>query len=83
MKEELSKFGIETEIEENKITVKKGILHSPISPLRSHNDHRIAMALSIPASITGATIEGAEAVRKSYPEYWKDIEKLGIEVIYE
>ena len=83
MKEELSKFGIETEIEENKITVKIGILHSPISPLRSHNDHRIAMALSIPASITGATIEGAEAVRKSYPEYWKDIEKLGIEVIYE
>lgn len=83
MKEELSKFGIITETEEDKITVKKGKLISPTLPLKSHNDHRIAMAISLPASIVGGTIEGAEAVNKSYPEYWQDIKNLGIEVLYE
>lgn len=38
----------------------------------SHNDHRIAMAGAIAATLTKGinTIEGAEAVAKSYPEFW-------------
>ena len=80
MKEELEKFGADITVEENSITVKKAPLHFPSSPLSSHNDHRIAMALSVICSVTGGTITGAEAVNKSYPNYWKDLEKLGIEV---
>ena len=80
MKEELEKFGADITVEENSITVKKALLHYPSSPLSSHNDHRIAMALSVICSVTGGTITGAEAVKKSYPNYWKDLEKLGIEV---
>ncbi len=83
MKEELEKFGADITVEDNRITVKKAPLHFPTSPLSSHNDHRIAMALSVICSVTGGTITGAEAVRKSYPDYWKDLEKLGIEVKYE
>ena len=83
MKEELEKFGADITVDDNRITVKKTPLHFPTSPLSSHNDHRIAMALSVICSVTGGTITGAEAVRKSYPDYWKDLEKLGIEVKYE
>lgn len=83
MKEELEKFGADITVEDNRITVKKTPLNFPTSPLSSHNDHRIAMALSVICSVTGGTITGAEAVRKSYPDYWKDLEKLGIEVKYE
>ncbi len=38
----------------------------------SHNDHRIAMAGAVAAKLTdfGITIEGAESVEKSYPEFW-------------
>lgn len=41
--------------------------------LFSHNDHRIAMAEAVAAKLTdfGITIEGAESVEKSYPEFWK------------
>ncbi|MCR5154320.1 MAG: hypothetical protein K6B75_05680 [Lachnospiraceae bacterium] len=38
------------------------------------------MALTSLLSITGGEITDAEAVRKSYPGYFKDIKSLGIEV---
>ena len=41
----------------------------------SHNDHRIAMALAIAASTMqeGIYISSAEAVNKSYPDFWADL----------
>lgn len=46
-----------------------------------HGDHRMAMALA-PAAvyIPGITIEGAEAVSKSYPEFWNDLRAVGFSV---
>lgn len=45
----------------------------------SHGDHRIAMALAIVALQTedGVLIEGAEAVRKSYPHFFSELKRLG------
>lgn len=41
-------------------------------------DHRIVMALSIAGSLVGGTlIRGAEAVEKSYPDFFEDLKKLG------
>ena len=81
---ELSKFGIITEIEENsvKITAPKK-LKKPSEELWGHNDHRIVMALSVIATLTGAVIDGAEAVSKSYPDFFEVIGTLGTEVINE
>jgi 3-phosphoshikimate 1-carboxyvinyltransferase len=44
----------------------------------SHNDHRIAMATAVAASgAKGNTIiENAEAVKKSYPDFYKDLKKI-------
>lgn len=78
MKEELSKFGAELLVEENLLTVVKRELHPPSERLFGHNDHRIVMSLAVISSIYGGTIEGCEAVNKSYPEFFKDINKLGI-----
>lgn len=83
MRTELAKFGVKTVIEEDRIIVYKSNISAPTEILNSHNDHRIAMALSIPSSITGGIIENCSAVRKSYPNYWEDIKKLGIEVYYD
>jgi len=49
----------------------------------AHNDHRIAMALAIAATRASGvvTIDGAESVRKSYPNFWEDYAKLGGEVV--
>lgn len=47
--------------------------------VNSHNDHRIAMAAAIAATVCSemVTILGAEAVNKSYPTFWDDYRKLG------
>lgn len=44
----------------------------------SHNDHRIAMCLAIASAVSSVeiSIDGADAVAKSYPEFWKDLESL-------
>lgn len=44
----------------------------------SCNDHRIAMAAAVASCLcqNPLTITGAEAVSKSYPHFWDDLEKL-------
>ena len=45
----------------------------------SHNDHRIAMAAAIAATVCTepVTVTGAEAVNKSYPKFWDEYRRLG------
>ena len=50
--------------------------------LCGHNDHRVIMALSLLASQVGGVIIDAEAVRKSYPDFFRDLKRLGLEVTY-
>jgi len=38
------------------------------------------MALSVLLTFTGGSIEGAEAVRKSFPDFFEKLAALGIEV---
>ena len=80
MAEEMAKFGVALELEENRITVPGTGIRPPREALQSHNDHRIAMALSLLCSCTGGEIHGAEAVRKSFPGYWDRLSALGIPV---
>ena len=80
MAQELAKFGVSLVLEENRITVPASSLHAPSEPLSSHNDHRIAMALSLLCTRTGGLICGAEAVRKSFPDYWDRLRSLGISI---
>jgi len=80
MCQELSKFGIESKIEENDIEIISSGLQKPVEDVCGHNDHRIVMALSTLLTLTGGRVTEAEAVRKSYPGYFDDIKSLGIEV---
>ncbi|MEY4660360.1 MAG: hypothetical protein RLZZ42_312, partial [Bacteroidota bacterium] len=48
----------------------------------SHHDHRIAMAAAVAAlKASGPVqIQDAEAINKSYPEFYQHLEKLGVTV---
>lgn len=81
MKKEIEKCGGALWIGENEITVAPSALHIPKDVISGHNDHRIVMAMSVLLSRLGGEIEGAEAVSKSYPDFFEEIKKLGIEVI--
>lgn len=84
MAEELSKFGTSVAVYEDSIVVYPKAFHVPVSRLSGHNDHRIVMALSVLLTLTGGEIEGAEAVRKSLPEYFDIMKSLGGNVsVYE
>lgn len=83
MKEELLKFGIKTEIYDNRVIIRKGSLKPPKEPISSHNDHRIVMACAILLMQTGGVIEGVEAISKSYPDFFEVLSSLGAEVSYE
>ncbi|MBE6674823.1 MAG: 3-phosphoshikimate 1-carboxyvinyltransferase, partial [Ruminococcaceae bacterium] len=77
MREELGKLGVCVEVYENSVTVHSGAT-MPSEALNGHNDHRIVMALSVILTLFGGEIDGCEAVRKSYPDFFKEIAKLGI-----
>ncbi len=83
MAKELAKLGAEVVLREDEITVLPSHLHAPCEPLFGHNDHRIVMALTTLLTRLGGSIEGAEAVKKSLPEYFKLLETLGCKVEYE
>lgn len=80
MAEELKKFGANVKVYENSVEIEKTQLKTPIVPLCGHNDHRIVMALSVLAAVFGAEIDGAEAVNKSYPDFFRVIKKAGVNV---
>ncbi|MGN0526685.1 MAG: 3-phosphoshikimate 1-carboxyvinyltransferase [Acutalibacteraceae bacterium] len=78
MQEELLKFGVKTEVSENTIIIPEAELKTPTEPLNCHNDHRIAMSLSVLCSKVGGILKNTECVNKSYPDFFKDISKLQI-----
>ncbi len=80
MASELKKVGITITAEDNQVIIPNSKLTPPKSQIFGHNDHRIVMAMSLILSITGGEITGAEAVTKSFPDYFECIKSLGIGV---
>ncbi len=80
MAQELAAFGTNVAVEENSVTVMPVAFHAPDRILHGHNDHRIVMSLAVLLTLTGGEIAGAQAVRKSFPDFFKKLNQLGIEV---
>ena len=84
MAEELKKFGTSVTIHDDSVIVYPADFHTPAEILCGHNDHRIVMSLAVLLTITGGTIDGAEAISKSFPDFFSELGELGIEeTIYE
>lgn len=78
MCKELEKFGVKSFQEENRIVIYKEKLFSPKEIILGHNDHRIVMSMVTLLSLVGGEIEGPNAVKKSFPDYFEKIKSLGI-----
>lgn len=77
VQEMVQAFGAEVIVTDEQMIVYPGQYHS--CTINAHNDHRIAMAAAIGATVADGpvTIIGAECVKKSYPDFWFEFEKLG------
>jgi 3-phosphoshikimate 1-carboxyvinyltransferase len=81
LQEEFGKMGVVIDLEEDRMTVHgNGKLTG--AQVHSHHDHRIAMACAVAAlKAAGAvTIQEAQAINKSYPEFYDHLEQLGVPV---
>ncbi len=79
MEKELKKFGVKMDVEQNSVRVYPSV-KPPCEALFGHNDHRIVMALSVLATLTGGIIEDAQAVSKSFPDFFERLCDLGVRV---
>ena len=77
LQEEFGKMGVEVTLQGDLMLIRggKGVKGASV---HSHHDHRIAMACAVAAlKAEGETvIDVAEAVNKSYPNFWKDLASL-------
>lgn len=84
MEMELRKCGGVLSSEGGTITITgcAGALHAPVEVLSGHNDHRVVMSLAVLALAAGLKlpIAEAEAVTKSWPNFFTAIKPLGAEV---
>ncbi|MCX6327041.1 MAG: 3-phosphoshikimate 1-carboxyvinyltransferase [Bacteroidia bacterium] len=80
LKEEFGKMNIKIEIKDDLMSVTGGRPQG--ARVESHNDHRIAMAVTVAA--LGATgrvyIRDSQCVAKSYPGFYNDLRNLGVVV---
>jgi len=78
---ELKKFGIKVDAEGDfAMTVHKGEITKSSVPVHTYEDHRMAMAFApLSMLVEGVQIEEPEVVEKSYPDYWRDLKKVGVE----
>ncbi len=77
LQEEFGKMGIEIKLQDDLMLMEggKGLKGATV---HSHHDHRIAMACAVAAlNATGETIiEEAEAINKSYPDFYEHMKQL-------
>jgi 3-phosphoshikimate 1-carboxyvinyltransferase len=77
LQEEFGKLGIPIRFQDDLMIIEGG---HPVkaTTVHSHHDHRIAMACAIAALCAEGpvSIEGADAVNKSYPQFWQHLSQL-------
>ena len=78
IKQELRKFNISCEIDSTSIKIKENQnIVQPISLIKCHNDHRIAMSIApLCMKVDSIKFDDKEVVNKSYPKFWEDIDRV-------
>jgi 3-phosphoshikimate 1-carboxyvinyltransferase len=78
--ENLERMGIAVTEDNDRLLITGGRPHGAV--IDSFDDHRIAMAFAMLATVSGdSIIEGAECVNKTYPGFWQDFQQAGGKVI--
>jgi len=78
LKKEFEKIGVRIEIVEDDMKIIGGNINGAV--INSNGDHRIAMAAGVMnlVSMEEIVVTDSEVVNKSYPAFFKDVERLGI-----
>lgn len=74
---ELKKFGKDLAEEDDGWFTLKGKFQASHQVVKTYNDHRMAMAFAPLVMVCGSIeIENPDVVKKSYPKFWEEVQKL-------
>ncbi len=81
LQNEFDKMGVRIELEDDRMMV-HGTGEVKGADVHAHHDHRIAMACAVAGLKANREmlIEEAEAVKKSYPDFYEDLKSLGADI---
>jgi 3-phosphoshikimate 1-carboxyvinyltransferase len=80
LQNELGKFGASVAITHDTLTLEPSVTIRENVVVKTYQDHRMAMAFAPLALKTDLTINEAEVVSKSYPDFWKDLQQVGFKM---
>jgi len=80
LKAELIKLGAEISVTNESLHLKPSTSINENIAIKTYQDHRMAMAFVPLALLVPITIEEAEVVSKSYPDFWIDLKKIGFKM---
>ncbi|WP_127844817.1 3-phosphoshikimate 1-carboxyvinyltransferase [Psychroflexus aestuariivivens] len=82
LKNEIEKFGAEVNITDSTLEMKTSSELNSGVKIETYNDHRMAMSFAPLAIKTDLHILNPKVVTKSFPDFWVQINALGIKEIY-
>lgn len=77
LKTELEKLGAEVIITDKSLHLKPATHINSNTSIATYKDHRMAMAFAPLGLKTSISIENADVVSKSYPQFWEDFKTIG------
>lgn len=80
LKHEIKKLGTEVKITDESFHLTSPMPLGSNVKIATYNDHRMAMAFAPLALKTDLSIEHADVVSKSYPDFWNDLSAIGFEI---
>ncbi len=81
VEKELDKMGIQTESTRDTLIIHGG--NPKPATIDTYGDHRMAMSFAVAGtSLSGMAINNPEVVNKTFPNYWKVLESIGVNLIY-
>jgi 3-phosphoshikimate 1-carboxyvinyltransferase len=78
LKTEIEKFGTSVSITNDSLSISNAQDLNPNVVVETYKDHRMAMAFAPLGLKTNFTINNADVVSKSYPDFWKDMAHIGL-----
>ena len=79
LQKELTKMGIDCSTDGEQIRIVGGTPKGTF--INTYNDHRMAMAFAIAGTrVNNLQIESPGVVKKSFPDFWKSLKKIGVKV---
>ena len=74
---ELKKCGIVCNADDSSLTIEGFEKQNKTIRFKTYEDHRVAMSLACYAIKNKIVVENVDVVKKSYPSFWQDLEKVG------